>query len=273
MLKTKVLKEGPGVPIVFLHGFLGRSEDWLEVCASLPPCRCIGIDLPGHGDSPFEPDFTIDLPQFHLVGYSMGGRIALQKFKDKALTLTLLSTHPGLKDAEERDARRESDAVWAKKLLHLPIDEFLKQWYDQPIFKPFINRDGKKVTICASEATPDQSEAGRVSGVNSKTIDPRARIDMAKPQQADCHFFTAPVNGPRISMRREQNVVSLAKALLHFSLAHQPRFEIDHVIVGERDLKFKTLFLNPIVVPGAGHMVHLENPKAIAKIIEERVKL
>ncbi len=216
MLKTKVLKEGPGVPIVFLHGFLGRSEDWLEVCASLPLCHCIGIDLPGHGDSPFEPDFTIDLPQFHLVGYSMGGRIALQKFKDKALTLTLLSTHPGLTSAEERDARRESDEVWAKKLLHLPIDEFLKQWYDQPIFKPFR---------------------------------------------------------PRISMRREQNVVSLAKALLHFSLAHQPRFEIDHVVVGARDLKFKTLFLNPIVVPNAGHMVHLENPKAIAKIIEERVTL
>ena len=216
MLKTKVLKEGPGVPIVFLHGFLGRSEDWLEVCAALPSCHCIGIDLPGHGDSPFEPDFTIDLPQFHLVGYSMGGRIALQKFQGKARTLTLLSTHPGLTSAEEKKARLESDAVWAKKLLTLSIDEFLRQWYDQPIFKPFR---------------------------------------------------------PDISMRREQNVVSLAKALLHFSLARQPRFEIDHLIVGSRDLKFKTLFPNPIIIPNAGHMVHLENPKAIAKIIEARIQL
>lgn len=50
------------------------------------------------------------------------------------------------------------------------------------------------MTICASEAQPDQSEAIRMSGVNSNTIGPRERIDMAKPQQADCHLFEARVN-------------------------------------------------------------------------------
>jgi hypothetical protein len=46
----------------------------------------------------------------------------------------------------------------------------------------FINQSLKKVTRCASEAKPDQSEAFR------------ERIDMAKPQQADCHLFEALVN-------------------------------------------------------------------------------
>lgn len=50
------------------------------------------------------------------------------------------------------------------------------------------------MTICASEAKLDQSEAVRVSGANSRPIGPRERIDMAQPQQADCHLFTLQVN-------------------------------------------------------------------------------
>lgn len=215
-VSKKILKTGPGTPIVFLHGFLGRSEDWLATCSFLPPCPCIGIDLPGHGNSSFEPDFDIDIPEFHLVGYSLGGRIAYQKFARKAKSLTLVSVHPGLKTVEEKKLRLKQDKKWADLLLQLPIDEFLLHWYDQSIFKPFK---------------------------------------------------------PDFSMRRVQNVQNLRKALLHFSLAHQSFFEIDEGIVGERDVKFRALYSHPIVIPNAGHMVHLENPKALATIIKERVGL
>ncbi len=213
MIARKILKDGTGIPIVFLHGFLGKSEDWLAVVSHLPN-PCIGYDLPGHGDSPFEPDFSIDLPSFHLVGYSMGGRIALQKFRNQALSLTLLSVHPGLKTEKEKRERLKSDAVWTELLLKLPIDEFLFRWYDQPIFKPFK---------------------------------------------------------PDFSMRRIQNVEGLAKALMHYSLAKQEHFEIDHGVVGERDVKFRAFYHHPILIPNAGHMVHLENPKAVAEIIRERL--
>lgn len=210
MLARKILKDGPGIPIVFLHGFLGKSEDWLPVCSYLP-CKCIGYDLPGHGDSPFDPEFT--LPISHLVGYSLGGRIAL---RHPALTHTLLSIHPGLKTDEEKQARLKSDQNWADLLLQLPIDEFLNRWYDQSIFKPYK---------------------------------------------------------PDLKARRIQNVEGLAKALMHYSLAKQDRFEIDGVLVGERDAKFRALYENPVVIPDAGHMIHLENPKAVAEIIRKRVGL
>lgn len=214
MLASKILKQGSGAPIVFLHGFLGSSEDWLPVCSFLPRCHCIGFDLPGHGDSPFEPDFSIDFPKFHLVGYSLGGRIALQRFRHQALSLTLLSVHPGQKTEEEKRARLKSDAKWAKLLLNVPIDEFLSRWYDQPIFKPYK---------------------------------------------------------PDFATRLEQNIEGLAKALMHYSLAKQEHFGIDGVLVGEHDAKFRALFENPIVIPNAGHMIHLENPKAVAEIIQMRV--
>lgn len=210
------IKKGPGIPLVFLHGFLGSPQDFLPVCSYLPRCTCIGISLPGHNNTPFTPHFTIPLPRFHLIGYSLGGRIALQKFRHQAESLTLISTHPGLHTEEEKKMRLQSDQAWADLLLQLPIDEFLHRWYDQSVFKPFK---------------------------------------------------------PDLSMRREHNVQDLAQVLMHYSLAKQERFDIDTCIVGERDEKFRALYKNPIVIPNAGHTVHLENPKVLAEILCKELKL
>ena len=72
---------------------------------------------------------------------------------------------------------------------------------------------------------------------------------------------------PDLSMRKQHHVPSLAKALLHYSLAKQPVYGIDRILVGERDTKFRALYRNPIVIPNAGHMVHLENPKSVARFL------
>lgn len=76
---------------------------------------------------------------------------------------------------------------------------------------------------------------------------------------------------PDLTMRKRQNIPDLAAAFLYFSLAKQPFYEIDEVLVGERDEKFRALYKNPVLIPDAGHMVHLENPAFVAKIIEKRV--
>lgn len=215
MLARKLLKEGPGVPLVFLHGFLGSAGDWEPVCSFLPPSQCIGLDLPGHGNSPFVEDFTIDIPRFHLIGYSMGGRLAMSyafKHPEQIESITLMSAHPGLKSEEEKKERLKKDQEWANLLFELPIDEFLIRWYNQPLFKPFK---------------------------------------------------------PDLTMRKQQNIPHLAAALMHYSLGKQMRFEIDGVLVGERDEKFRALYKNPILIPNACHMVHLENPEAVAQIIQK----
>jgi 2-succinyl-6-hydroxy-2,4-cyclohexadiene-1-carboxylate synthase len=216
MLASKVLKKGPGLPIVFLHGFLGTAADWESVCSYLPPSYCIGFDLPGHGQSPFTEEVDIPLPRFHLVGYSMGGRIALAlaaKHPEKIASLTLMSVHPGLHSDEEKKNREVTDRYWADLLLQLPIDKFLLDWYSQPIFKPFV---------------------------------------------------------PDLSMRKNQNVSELAKALIHYSLSKQPYYPIEGVLVGERDEKFRKLYEHPVLIANAGHMVHLENPQAVALEIQRK---
>ncbi|PIS03007.1 MAG: hypothetical protein COT85_02980 [Chlamydiae bacterium CG10_big_fil_rev_8_21_14_0_10_42_34] len=210
------LKEGSGTPLVFLHGFLGCAADWEPVCSFLPRCHCIAYDLPGHGSTIFSEEIEIDLPHFHLIGYSMGGRIAMQYAKknpQKIKSLTLLSTHPGLQTDEEKEKRLLNDQMWAKNLLQLPIDDFLIRWYDQSLFKTFT---------------------------------------------------------PNFNMRKKQNVLHLAKALIHYSLAKQSYQKIQEAVVGEYDEKFRALHENPLIIAHAGHVVHLENPQAVAKLIEQR---
>ena len=209
------------MPIVFLHGFLGLPSDWEAVISYLPPCPTIKIQLPGHGQTPFTKTFSMDPPaeKFHLVGYSMGGRLALQyarQFPHHIASLILLSTHPGLQTFQEKKIRFQEDEKWAKKLFQFPIDEFLAQWYDQPIFQSF---------------TPD------------------------------------------FSMRREHHPKALAETLLHYSLGHQNFSQPKEALylVGETDAKYRSIYPNATVIPNAGHVIHIENPKAVAKIIKQRI--
>jgi 2-succinyl-6-hydroxy-2,4-cyclohexadiene-1-carboxylate synthase len=134
-----------GPTLIFLHGFLGHAFDWHEV-ASLLPFSSFALDLPGHGNAPFTPDFcsailepTKRFEPIHLIGYSMGGRLALQcaaKHPEKIGSLTLLSAHLGLKRGHQQ--RLEKDLALAKQLLSLSIDDFLNIWYDQPIFRTLV---------------------------------------------------------------------------------------------------------------------------------------
>lgn len=222
MLAIHELTRGSGIPLVFLHGFLGSSKDWIPVCAALKGRTCIGVDLPGHGDSPFTEQFDEALlsiePPFHLIGYSMGGRLAMgfaSRYPNRIAALILLSAHTGLPE-NERSERLKIDQTWAQALLELPIDEFLNRWYDQPIFK-----------------TLDQK---------------RMR-----------------------TMRRQQNVSSLAKALVHYSLGRQPIYDPKgYFLVGELDAKFRDHYRdrNPLVIAQAGHAIHLEKPADVAHHME-----
>jgi len=128
-----------GLPLVFLHGFLGTRRDWDEVISYLPRLKCIALDLPGHGEAPFTEtfEFTPPAPKFHLIGYSMGGRLAMRyalQYPERIATLILASTHPGLRSQKERDERIAHDAKWAKRLA---CDDFFSAWYAQPLFAGF----------------------------------------------------------------------------------------------------------------------------------------
>jgi 2-succinyl-6-hydroxy-2,4-cyclohexadiene-1-carboxylate synthase len=67
----------------------------------------------------------------------MGGRIALNialEAPERCLSLTLESASPGIDDEVERTARRAQDEEWARQLETGKFEEFLERWYGQPLF-------------------------------------------------------------------------------------------------------------------------------------------
>jgi 2-succinyl-6-hydroxy-2,4-cyclohexadiene-1-carboxylate synthase len=154
-LMTAINRFGnPELPaMVFLHGFMGAKDDWQALLPSLSQhYHCICLDLPGHGSNHIplptpglsaaaediiEKVTRLGYTQFHLVGYSLGGRIALhiaKLYPQSLLSLTLESAHPGLKTDAEKQQRQANDNQWADKLIHMPLPQFLAQWYQQAVF-------------------------------------------------------------------------------------------------------------------------------------------
>lgn len=131
-------------PLIFLHGFLGAKEDWKEILSFFENHYfCIALDLPGHGSTSFCDQILskikseiekISTIKPALIGYSLGGRIALQ-LQEIASAIVVLSAHPGLKTSQEKEERRKIDESWIAKILEMPWEVFLAEWYAQPVFQ------------------------------------------------------------------------------------------------------------------------------------------
>lgn len=73
-----------------------------------------------------------------LVGYSLGGRIALHALLEKNHpwdAAVIIAAHPGLENEEKKMARREQDTDWSVKCLHGQWESFLQEWQAQGILQ------------------------------------------------------------------------------------------------------------------------------------------
>jgi 2-succinyl-6-hydroxy-2,4-cyclohexadiene-1-carboxylate synthase len=140
--------------VLFLHGFMGCGKDFVSLIHTLlPNVCCLTVDLPGHGQTEvLEPmgygmdAIALGLLQLlqhlnfvpcHLMGYSMGGRLALYlacQFPQQFSSLFLESASPGLVTEAERELRRHQDERLATELASEHWPTFLARWYAQPLF-------------------------------------------------------------------------------------------------------------------------------------------
>ena len=119
--------------IIFLHGFLGNPEDWSKIseCLSMPHHA---LTLPGHNNVPLPDDINHALRQkisepVTLVGYSLGGRLALDFaicFPELVEKLIILSANPGIDSEEERQERKKWDETWCQLIDKQGFPAFLK---------------------------------------------------------------------------------------------------------------------------------------------------
>ncbi|MDT8305349.1 MAG: 2-succinyl-6-hydroxy-2,4-cyclohexadiene-1-carboxylate synthase [Anaerolineae bacterium] len=149
------VEQGEGEALLLLHGFTGSSASWQRVLPELAEqYRVIAVDLLGHGVSdapsdaaryrmvPVAADIAalldhLEVARAHLLGYSMGGRLALYLallLPARWRSLILESSSPGLATPEERAERAARDEELAAFIEAEGIEPFVDDWEQLPLF-------------------------------------------------------------------------------------------------------------------------------------------
>ncbi|OLC26630.1 MAG: hypothetical protein AUH40_03405 [Chloroflexi bacterium 13_1_40CM_65_17] len=147
---------GEGPPVTLLHGFTQSGRSWQEVIDTMPAgWRWVVPDLRGHGETRLAPGApctmdacTADLEllwdhlgidrrlRTHLVGYSMGGRLALHvaaRRPERLLSMLTIGAHAGLEEAA-RERRRGGDDALAQRIEQDGLEAFVNYWSALPLF-------------------------------------------------------------------------------------------------------------------------------------------
>ena len=132
------LDHGHGPPLLLLHGFTGSGESWEPLLPALcEHIRVLTVDLPGHGRTRVPDEVAAySMPRVvetlaemlvasnaapaHVLGYSMGGRVALALAAHAphlVQRLILESASPGLATHEERTPRDGTARIGVDDLL------------------------------------------------------------------------------------------------------------------------------------------------------------
>ncbi|MCB9520674.1 MAG: alpha/beta fold hydrolase [Myxococcales bacterium] len=175
-----------GLPLVFIHGFLGARSDWDAVAEWLGRDG-VRLGLPGHegaplGDARLSLDDLADAAVAEVesavgegpavwVGYSLGGRLAIAAAARHPVAvagLVAVSASPGIDDAEARAERAALDVVRAEELRR-DANSFVSAWYRQPLF---AYDDASAAAAAARRSNVDAAALSRVVAELSPGVQP-----------------------------------------------------------------------------------------------------
>jgi 2-succinyl-6-hydroxy-2,4-cyclohexadiene-1-carboxylate synthase len=232
---------------------MGHGADWQPVADALASTyRCLSPDLPGHGGSKHLDDdaYTMEgaaaavlgvlddagVAAATLVGYSMGGRLALHlalNHPERVTALVLESATPGIEGEMDRAERRRLDATRAEAIA-ADYDAFLAQWYRQRLFFSLRVHGLVEAMVARRREHNDPAELGRVlrgMGTGEQPSLWGALVTLAPPTLA-------------LTGALDETYVEIAERMARRS----PR-------------------VRPVIVPEAGHAVHAERPDTVASLV------
>lgn len=244
-----VYEAGRGSPVVFLHGFTGSARSFRGLFESLSnDYHVFAVDLLGHGESDAPSQWTRysmeheiadlqallmakGLEKVTLLGYSMGGRVALSfacKYPHIVQSLILESSSPGLLNSEARKSRIQRDEELAERIVRDGMAKFVEFWESQPLFQqhrvknPTLAADEREIRL----SQRPQGLAGSLKGTGTGA-------------QKSCWSELPSLNFPVL------------------------------LLTGTRDAKFDSIARDMLLrlpngqhirIPDAGHTLHLEAP-------------
>ena len=251
-------RRGSGHPFIVLHGFTGSTESWQDQMDSFAPLAdTIVVDLLGHGrtESPsasarYAMEAAADdivalatklgIKQFHLLGYSMGGRLALAlalRYPDRVTSLTLESASPGIVDEQRREERRRADESLASLIETDGVEAFVSRWERLPLFSSQMTQ---------AESRKDRLRRQRLA--NNSTGLANSLRGMGTGSQPSLWRLLPSVNTPTLLIcgALDQKFVQIGKQMA----AQMP------------DARLR-------IMPDAGHSIHFEQPLAFALTVSE----
>lgn len=244
--------------LLLLHGFSGSAEDWSPfIPAWSAHVHPLAVDLPGHGRaiSVIDPvHYRIEhtaawlitvldaahIDRAHVLGYSMGGRLALYfalHYPDRVRSLILESASPGLADSAARQERIASDERLAAMIEQHGMEWFADTWGELPLF------------------------------ATQRTLPPEVQA-MLREKRRRNHPGGLAASLRGIGTGVQPSLWDRLGALRLPTL----------LIAGALDEKFAALNqamaarlpdAHLALVPGAGHTVHLEQPAAFTRLVAE----
>jgi 2-succinyl-6-hydroxy-2,4-cyclohexadiene-1-carboxylate synthase len=198
------------------------------------------IDLPGHGKTPSSASLEdiknyLDKLQspFHLVGYSLGGRVAQKlSFHPKCLSLTLISADTDFSDETKKSERVEFEKKLFLELENSDLETFFKNWYNNPLFASLKRR--KKLFEKTLLQRSHQNKQELLEGLKKLTLEHLESSLPTIPTLAIYGMF-------------DQKYKKL------YGLLQDP--------------------IHVVSIPNAGHALHLENPKTLLLTCEKFVRM
>ena len=259
-----------GSDLLLLHGFLGSGKQFGHLFPELGRVvNPITIDI-----IPSQPGARLNAPTLveglqkaldrissgtptppWLLGYSMGGRLALSwavRYPDSASGLILESTTAGIADPEQRALRRNADDARAQHIRR-NFSEFLEEWDKNPLFR----------VPNASEKTGAAAKSGATGKADTAT-------EIHCSWHGERHARLA-------AIQRSQDPEVMARWIADFGTGSMPPLwdELHQlrkpvlVITGASDPKFCDLadrmvellpYARHEIIPKAAHRVHVDNP-------------
>lgn len=262
-LAAKTWGDPSGLPTLALHGWLDNAASFDKIAPYLNNLYLICLDLPGHGLSEHKPtgtylhliDMAIDIiqvadvlgfTQFALLGHSLGAALAslvAGTLQERIVGLALLDGLGGL--TTEAEHSPEQLRQFLQGLKALP-DKTL------PSYPNLEAAADARIAVCPM--TPDSAQKMlRRSLVETSDnqwtwrSDPRLRLASAlQLTQSQTKAFLANITAPSLLIRPE------------------PGYPFNEDMMSWRTAAVKDLSI--VKTPG-GHHVHLDEPEAIAALL------
>jgi 2-succinyl-6-hydroxy-2,4-cyclohexadiene-1-carboxylate synthase len=222
------------VPVLLIPGFMQPASAWAPVAELLEP----PVTLLDHREHSFEgrlAEIAAAGAEALLVGYSLGGRLALRaalRDRGRYSGVVTVGVTAGIEDPAERSARAQADDRLASWIEAAPIEDVVAVWERQPLFAD------------QSDALVEQQRSGRLAQ------DPRALAMLLRTagqgvlEPVWSHLLSFELPLLAIAGARDEGYASAARKIA--DIAPSARAQI---------------------VEHAGHAPQLEQPGVVASLI------